>query len=205
MLQEEATFKAKSADLRTQAQHQSDVGSFAAAVGTFNDALLLDPDNKGIEEERDAAARKVRALELKKQGEQEMAAGEYESAVQSLLEALHADPDNKEIAAEEAEAAQKAKAAALKLQADAMMADKAFEEAIKRSYTHVEVDARMTVDGHVVCFHNDSLFEEAGVDGRISELPLREVTQIVLPRSKARTGPRTTRAAFFSMTAVVRP
>jgi glycerophosphoryl diester phosphodiesterase len=60
----------------------------------------------------------------------------------------------------------------------------ALEEAIKRGYTHVEVDARMTVDGHVVCFHNDSLFEEAGVDGRISELPLREVTQIVLPRSK---------------------
>lgn len=61
---------------------------------------------------------------------------------------------------------------------------RALEEAIKRGYTHVEVDARTTADGHVVCFHNDSLVEEAGVDGRISALSLREVTQIVLPRSK---------------------
>jgi glycerophosphoryl diester phosphodiesterase len=60
----------------------------------------------------------------------------------------------------------------------------ALEEAIIRGYTHVEVDARMTADGHVVCFHNDSLIEEAGVDGEISELSLREITQIVLPRSK---------------------
>jgi glycerophosphoryl diester phosphodiesterase len=39
-------------------------------------------------------------------------------------------------------------------------------------------------DGHVVCFHNDSLIEEAGIDGKISALSLREITQIVLPRSK---------------------
>jgi glycerophosphoryl diester phosphodiesterase len=60
----------------------------------------------------------------------------------------------------------------------------ALEEAIKRGYTHVEVDARMTADGHVVCFHNDSLLEEAGVDGKIFELNLSEVTKIVLPRSE---------------------
>ena len=60
----------------------------------------------------------------------------------------------------------------------------ALEEAIRRGYTHVEVDARITSDGHVVCFHNDDLMEEAGLEGRISELPLDSVTQIVLTRSK---------------------
>ncbi len=63
---------------------------------------------------------------------------------------------------------------------------KALEEAIKRGYTHVEIDARITSDGHVVCFHNDSLFEEAGVDGRISEMARDDVTQVVLTRSGER-------------------
>lgn len=59
----------------------------------------------------------------------------------------------------------------------------ALEEAIRREYTHVEIDARITSDGHVVCFHNDELMEEAGVDGKISEMPLNEVTQTTLTRS----------------------
>ncbi len=59
----------------------------------------------------------------------------------------------------------------------------ALEEAIARGYTHVEIDARITADGHVVCFHNDNLQEEAGVPGKISELPLKQVTQITLTRS----------------------
>lgn len=60
---------------------------------------------------------------------------------------------------------------------------KALEEAIRRGYTHVEVDARVTADGHVVCFHEDELMEEAGIPGRISELPLDSVIGVMLPRS----------------------
>ena len=60
---------------------------------------------------------------------------------------------------------------------------KALEEAIRRGYSHVEVDARVTADGHVVCFHSDALMDEAGVDGRISEMPRDAVTQVVLTRS----------------------
>lgn len=62
----------------------------------------------------------------------------------------------------------------------------ALEEAIRRGYTHVEVDARVTADGHVVCFHNDTLGEEAGIDGRISEMPLDAVTKVALTRSGER-------------------
>jgi glycerophosphoryl diester phosphodiesterase len=60
---------------------------------------------------------------------------------------------------------------------------KALEEAIRRGYTHVEIDARITGDGHVVCFHDDELNKEAGVEGKISEMPVDAVTQIVLPKS----------------------
>ena len=61
---------------------------------------------------------------------------------------------------------------------------KALEEAIRRGYTHVEVDARVTADGHVVCFHHDDLAQEAGVQGRISELARYAVTRVVLTRSQ---------------------
>ena len=60
---------------------------------------------------------------------------------------------------------------------------KALDEAVRRGYTHVEIDARITADGHVICFHNDTLLEEAGVDGRISSILRDEVTQVVLTRS----------------------
>ena len=58
------------------------------------------------------------------------------------------------------------------------------EEAIRRGYTHVEVDARCTADGFVVCFHNDSLEDEAGVAGRVSQMPLAELRKIILTRSR---------------------
>ncbi|MDP6040602.1 MAG: glycerophosphodiester phosphodiesterase family protein [Candidatus Latescibacteria bacterium] len=60
---------------------------------------------------------------------------------------------------------------------------KALREAILRGYTHVEIDARITADGHVICFHNDDLMEEADIEGKISEMPRDEVTEIVLTRS----------------------
>ena len=60
---------------------------------------------------------------------------------------------------------------------------KALEEAIGRGYTHVEIDARITGDGHVVCFHDDELDKEAGIEGKISELPRDSVTRIILARS----------------------
>ena len=63
---------------------------------------------------------------------------------------------------------------------------KALEEAIRRGYTHVEIDARITADGHVVCFHNDDLMEEAGICGSISKMPRDAVTQVVLTRSGER-------------------
>ena len=62
----------------------------------------------------------------------------------------------------------------------------ALGEAIRRGYTHVEVDVRATADGHVVCFHNDDLKDEAGIDGKISELSFDSVTNIMLTRSKER-------------------
>ncbi|MCZ6634716.1 MAG: glycerophosphodiester phosphodiesterase family protein [bacterium] len=60
---------------------------------------------------------------------------------------------------------------------------KALQEAILKGYTHVEIDARITADGHVVCFHHDELMEEAGMEGKISDKPRDEITDIVLTRS----------------------
>jgi glycerophosphoryl diester phosphodiesterase len=61
---------------------------------------------------------------------------------------------------------------------------KAMEEAIRRGYTHVEVDARCTKDGKVVCFHENNMKSEAGIDARVSDLTLEEVKKIVLTRSQ---------------------
>ena len=49
------------------------------------------------------------------------------------------------------------------------------EEAIARGYTHLEVDARISKDGHVICFHDASLKRETGVDKNISDLTLAEI------------------------------
>jgi len=40
----------------------------------------------------------------------------------------------------------------------------ALDEAIARGYTHVEVDLRITKDGHVVCLHDANLKRTKGVD-----------------------------------------
>lgn len=61
---------------------------------------------------------------------------------------------------------------------------KALEEAIHRGYTHVEVDARVTKDGHAVCFHDENLFREAGNDKNISDFTLVELKKIKLTKSQ---------------------
>ncbi len=60
----------------------------------------------------------------------------------------------------------------------------ALEEAIRRGYTHVEVDARCTKDGKVVCFHLADMKSETGLDASISDLTLEEVKKVVLLKSK---------------------
>ncbi len=57
------------------------------------------------------------------------------------------------------------------------------EEAIARGYTHLEVDARITKDGHVICFHDENLKGETGVDKMISDLTLEEIKKIKLLRN----------------------
>ncbi len=53
------------------------------------------------------------------------------------------------------------------------------EGAIARGYTHVEVDIRLTKDGHAVCLHDSSLRRTTGVDKRIHEVTLRELRELV--------------------------
>ncbi len=53
------------------------------------------------------------------------------------------------------------------------------EGAIRRGYTHVEVDIRLTKDGHAVCLHDSSLRRTTGVDKRIHEVTLRELRALV--------------------------
>lgn len=57
------------------------------------------------------------------------------------------------------------------------------DEAIKRGYTHVEVDARATKDGHVVCFHDANLKAATGVDNNVSDLDLAEIKSLRLHKS----------------------
>ena len=61
---------------------------------------------------------------------------------------------------------------------------KGLEEAIQRGYTHIEIDARVTKDGHVVCFHDENLKRETGIDKNISDLTLEELKQIKLLKSQ---------------------
>ncbi len=60
---------------------------------------------------------------------------------------------------------------------------KALDEAVRRGYTHVEVDARCTQDGHAVCFHLNNMKSETGLDVNIEDLTLEEVQKIVLHKS----------------------
>ena len=61
---------------------------------------------------------------------------------------------------------------------------KALDEAVRRGYTHVEVDARCTKDGHAVCFHLNNMKSETGLDTNIEDLTLEEVKKIVLHKSQ---------------------
>ena len=52
------------------------------------------------------------------------------------------------------------------------------EEAIRRGYSHVEVDVRITRDSQLVCFHERNLSEITGIDKNIDELALAELRKI---------------------------
>jgi len=60
---------------------------------------------------------------------------------------------------------------------------KGLDEAVIRGYTHIEVDANVTKDGHVVCFHDNNLLRETGIDQNITDLTLAEIKQIKLQKS----------------------
>lgn len=55
----------------------------------------------------------------------------------------------------------------------------ALEECIRRGYTHMEVDLRVTKDGHAVCLHDSSLKRTTGIDKRIHEVTLSELRGLV--------------------------
>jgi hypothetical protein len=55
----------------------------------------------------------------------------------------------------------------------------ALDEAISRGYTHVEVDLRVTKDGHVVCLHDSNLKRTTGVDKMIQNVTLEELYSLV--------------------------
>jgi glycerophosphoryl diester phosphodiesterase len=56
------------------------------------------------------------------------------------------------------------------------------EETIRRGYTHIEVDLRMTKDGHIVCLHDRSLKRTTGVSGYIDRVTLEELYARVSPQ-----------------------
>lgn len=56
----------------------------------------------------------------------------------------------------------------------------AFAEAVKVGATHIESDVHVTLDGHAVLFHDESLKRTAGIDRKIGELTLSEIREIRL-------------------------
>lgn len=57
----------------------------------------------------------------------------------------------------------------------------ALDEAIRRGYSHVEVDLRVTRDGRVVCLHDRSLMRTTGVPVNVDEVTLAELHAKVDP------------------------
>lgn len=55
------------------------------------------------------------------------------------------------------------------------------EETIRRGYTHIEVDLRMTKDSVIVVLHDGSLKRTAGVSKRISDVTVKELHELVSP------------------------
>ena len=55
----------------------------------------------------------------------------------------------------------------------------ALEETIRRGYTHIEVDLRVTKDGHAVALHDRSLKRTTGLDKNIDEITLAELHELV--------------------------
>lgn len=55
------------------------------------------------------------------------------------------------------------------------------EETIRRGYTHIEVDLRMTKDGAIVVLHDGSLKRTAGVSKRITDVTVKELHDLVSP------------------------
>jgi glycerophosphoryl diester phosphodiesterase len=55
------------------------------------------------------------------------------------------------------------------------------EETIRRGYTHIEVDLRMTQDGEIVSLHDHSLKRTTGVSGYIDRVTLAELHEKVSP------------------------
>lgn len=55
------------------------------------------------------------------------------------------------------------------------------EETIRRGYTHIEVDLRMTKDGVIVVLHDGSLKRTAGVSRRIIDVTVKELHELVSP------------------------
>jgi glycerophosphoryl diester phosphodiesterase len=53
------------------------------------------------------------------------------------------------------------------------------EETIRRGYTHIEVDLRVTRDGHAVVLHDRNLARTTGIDRNLDELTLAELREIV--------------------------
>ena len=56
----------------------------------------------------------------------------------------------------------------------------AFRYAASHSYYGIETDVQKTKDGKFVCFHDPSLERLAGVDLKVQELTLDELSKIVL-------------------------
>jgi glycerophosphoryl diester phosphodiesterase len=55
------------------------------------------------------------------------------------------------------------------------------EESIRRGYTHIEVDLRMTKDGEIVCLHDNSLKRTTGVAKHINRITLQELYELTTP------------------------
>ena len=53
-------------------------------------------------------------------------------------------------------------------------------QAIKKNYSHVEVDVRMTMDDVLICFHDENLKRMTGIDKKVSEIKRVEIREIFL-------------------------